>query len=180
MRAWRRALLSLAATGLIAGCAGSSDPQDIKAFMDEVDARGKGQIEPLPEFLPYQAFAYSAGDARSPFEPPVVVKPVDPNKKVASVKPDPNRVKQFLEQFSASQIAMVGTLSQGARLFGLVRDPQGGVHRVQMGDYMGTDHGKILAIDENRIELLEIVSDGTGGWIERERTVNLGAGGGQS
>ncbi|MCX7063661.1 MAG: pilus assembly protein PilP [Proteobacteria bacterium] len=29
-------------------------------------------------------------------------------------------------------------------------------------------------MDENRIELLEIVSDGTGGWVERERTVNLG------
>jgi len=59
-------------------------------------------------------------------------------------------------------------------LYGLVRDPNGGVHRVQMGDYMGTDNGKILAIDENGIELLEIVSDGTGGWVERERTVNLG------
>jgi type IV pilus assembly protein PilP len=111
---------------------------------------------------------------RSPFEPPVVVKPVDPNKKTALVKPDPNRVKQFLEQFNIGAMAMVGTLSQGARLYGLVRDPNGGVHRVQMGDYMGMDNGKILAIDENRIELLEIVSDGTGGWVERERTVNLG------
>jgi len=174
MRAFRRALLSLATAALIAGCSGNGDFQDIKAFMDEVDSRGKGQIEPLPEFLAYQAFAYGAGNMRSPFEPPVVVKPVDPNKKTASVKPDLNRVKQFLEQFNVGQIAMVGTLSQGARLYGLVRDPNGGVHRIQMGDYMGMDHGKILAIDENRIELLEIVSDGTGGWVERERTVNLG------
>ena len=87
-----------------------------------------------------------------------------------------HRVKQFLEQFNIGAIAMVGTLSQGSRLYGLVRDPNGGVHRVQMGDYMGMDNGKILAIDENRIELLEIVSDGTGGWVERERTVNLGGG----
>jgi len=174
MRAFRRALLTMATAALIAGCSGNGDFQDIKAFMDEVDARGKGQIEPLPEFLAYQAFAYGAGNMRSPFEPPVVVKPVDPNKKTASVKPDLNRVKQFLEQFNVGQIAMVGTLSQGARLYGLVRDPNGGVHRIQMGDYMGMDHGKILAIDENRIELLEIVSDGTGGWVERERTVNLG------
>ena len=176
MRACRRALLGLVGAGLIAGCSASNDPKDLKAFMDEVDARGKGHIEPLPEFLPYQAFAYGASDARSPFEPPVVVKPVDPNRKTATVKPDPNRVKQFLEQFNAGQIAMVGTLSQGSRLFGLVRDPNGGVHRVQLGDYMGSDHGKILAIDENRIELQEIVSDGTGGWVERERTVNLGGG----
>ena len=108
-----QALLTLTAAGVIAGCSSSNDYQDIKTFMDEVDARGKGQIEPLPEFLPYQAFAYSAGSMRSPFEPPVVVKPVDPNKKTALVKPDPNRVKQFLEQFNIGAIAMVGTLSQG-------------------------------------------------------------------
>jgi type IV pilus assembly protein PilP len=176
MRTLRRALLTLTGAGLIAGCAASNDFQDIKAFMDEVDSRGKGRIEPLPEFLPYQAFSYSAGNMRSPFEPPVVVKPIDPNKKNTLVKPDPNRVKQFLEQFNIGTIAMVGTLSQGARLYGLVRDPNGGVHRVQMGDYMGMDNGKILAINENHIELLEIVSDGTGGWVERERTVNLGGG----
>ena len=174
MHTLRHTLLSLAGGLLIAGCSANNDYKDIKSFMDEVDAKGKGAIEPLPEFLPYQAFAYSAGNMRSPFEPPVVVKPIDPNKKAAQVKPDPNRVKQFLEQFTIGSIAMVGTLSQGARLFGLVRDPQGGVHRVQLGDYMGMDNGKILAIDENKIELLEIVSDGTGGWVERERTVNLG------
>jgi type IV pilus assembly protein PilP len=174
MRSLRRALLPMVGAVAIAGCSASNDFQDIKTFMDQVDAKGKGQIEPLPEFLPYQAFAYGAGNMRSPFEPPVVVKPIDPNKKTAQVKPDPNRVKQFLEQFNIGAIAMVGTLSQGARLYGLVRDPQGGVHRVQMGDFMGMDNGKILAIDENRIELLEIVSDGTGGWVERERTVNLG------
>jgi type IV pilus assembly protein PilP len=174
MRTLRRAMLGLVAIGFVAGCSATNDFQDIKSFMDQVDAKGKGQIEPLPEFLPYQAFAYSAGNMRSPFEPPVVVKPIDPNKKTAQVKPDPNRVKQFLEQFNIGAIAMVGTLSQGARLYGLVRDPQGGVHRVQMGDYMGMDNGKVLAIDENRIEVLEIVSDGTGGWVERERTVSLG------
>jgi len=174
MRVLRQALLAAVGVFSLAACSASNDFQDIKAFMDQVDAKGKGQIEPLPEFQPYQAFAYSAGNMRSPFEPPVVVKPIDPNKKAAQVKPDPNRVKQFLEQFTIGSIAMVGTLSQGARLFGLVRDPQGGVHRVQLGDYMGMDNGKILAIDENKIELLEIVSDGTGGWVERERTVNLG------
>jgi len=176
MRAIYRALLTLSALALIAGCSSDSSFQDLKEFMDKAESQGKGQIEPLPEFLPYQAFAYSASNLRSPFEPPVVVKPVDPNKKSATVKPDLNRVKQYLEQFNIGQIAMVGTLSQGTRLFGLVRDPNGGVHRVQLGDYMGTDYGKILAINENRIELLEIVGDGTGGWVERERTMSLGGG----
>jgi type IV pilus assembly protein PilP len=176
MRRSLRALLGLAVIVSIGGCSSNDGYQDLKEFMDKAESQGKGQIEPLPEFQPYQAFAYSASNLRPPFDPPVVVKPIDPNRKNANVKPDLDRVKQYLEQFNIGQIAMVGTLSQGSRLYGLVRDPNGGVHRVQLGDYMGTDFGKIQSISENRIELLEIVGDGTGGWVERERTMSLGGG----
>jgi type IV pilus assembly protein PilP len=41
---------------------------------------------------------------------------------------------------------------------------------------MGTDHGRIQDIAETAIELIEIVPDGTGGWVERARTVSLGGG----
>jgi type IV pilus assembly protein PilP len=39
---------------------------------------------------------------------------------------------------------------------------------------MGTDHGRISRISEASIDLIEIVPDGVGGWVERERTVSLG------
>ena len=133
-----------------------------------------GVVKQAIEFLPYQAFAYGAGDLRSPFDPPIEVKPIDPARKNPDVKPNFDRVKQYLEQFDMTQLAMVGTLAQGSRMYALMRDARGGVHRVQTGDYMGTDHGKIVAIDEGSIEMLEIVSDGAGGWVERERTVSLG------
>ncbi len=71
---------------------------------------------------------------------------------------------------------MVVTLSQDQALYALVRDPAGGVHKVQVGDYLGTDHGRITSIDEIEVQLMEIVSDGTGGWVERARTVTLGGG----
>ena len=92
------------------------------------------------------------------------------------MKPNPNRVKQYLEQFTIASLAMVGTLSQGPAMYALIQDSDGGVHRVQQGDYMGTDHGKIQSIDEAAIELVEIVPDGTGSWVERIRTVSLGGG----
>ncbi len=92
------------------------------------------------------------------------------------MRPDPNRPRQYLEQYPVGNLTMVGTLSQEARTFALVQDADGGVHRVERGDYMGTDHGRILAIEESAIELLEIVPDGTGGWVERSRTVSLGGG----
>lgn len=59
--------LSLAA---LAGCGGGSDFGDLQQFMDEVRAKPKGTIEPLPAFIPYEAFTYSAAALRHPFQPP--------------------------------------------------------------------------------------------------------------
>jgi type IV pilus assembly protein PilP len=42
---------------------------------------------------------------------------------------------------------------------------------------MGTDHGRIVSIDEAVIELDEIVPDGVGGWLKRSRTVRLASSG---
>lgn len=60
--------LSLAMLG---GCGGGSDFSDLQSFMDEVRAKPKGTIEPLPAFIPYEAFTYSAAALRHPFQPPV-------------------------------------------------------------------------------------------------------------
>ena len=161
---------------ILAGCSGNREFGDLQAFMDKVDSRPEGQIEPLPPFVPYQPFRYRAANMRSPFEPPVVIRKIEPRGIASSINPDFNRVKEFLEQFPVGQLSMVGTIARRGDLFGLVRDPQGGVHRVVSGDYMGNDFGRIIGIDDASIELIEIVPDGTGGWVERARTVALRGG----
>ncbi len=167
---WAGLALALAALN---GCSGNADVSDLRQFIAEVDARPAGTIEPLPEFKPYEAFAYSAASMRSPFEPPVQVKPINPDAPRSNVKPDPNRVPQYLEQFNIGELRMVGTLSRDDVLYGLIQDPNGGVHRVRPGDYMGTDYGRIVAVTETQIDLVEIVSDGQDGWLERARSVEL-------
>jgi type IV pilus assembly protein PilP len=157
---------------LLAGCS-SDDFSDLETYTAEVDARPSTPIEPLPPFQQIQPFAYQAGAKRQPFEPPVVVREVG-RKQGVNVKPNLDRVKQYLEQFPIPELGMVGTLSQNQSLYALVRDPEGGVHKVQVGDYLGTDHGRITAINELELQLMEIVSDGTGGWVERARTVSMG------
>ena len=143
--------------------------------MDEVDARPRGRIEPLPPIETVPPFTYAVGNQRSPFEPPVVIKRVDRHNG-PRVTPDFNRVKQFLEQFPIAQLAMVGTLAQGSSQYALIQDGEGGVHRVEQGDYIGTDHGKIESVTETGIDLVEIVPDGAGAWVERARTVPMAGG----
>jgi type IV pilus assembly protein PilP len=154
------------------GCGSSSDFADLQAYMDEVRARPKGSIEPLPKFQPYEPFTYSASSLRSPFQPPVKIDLAVKQKGNRVVKPDDTRVKQFLEGFNIETFEMVGTLANEQGTFALVRGA-GGVHRVRVGDYLGRNDGKIVAISEGKVDVVEIVPDGEGGWLERPRSLTL-------
>ena len=155
-------------------CAPGDQFADIRVFMQEVENKPKGQIAPLPEFASYTAFTYGAANQRSPFEPPIVAPPkTDEQKRNIGVKPPQNHVKQYLERFPLSALAMVGTLQKENSTFALVEDSQGGVHTVQVGDYLGDHWGQIESIEDARVDITEIVGDGSGGWLRRPRTIEL-------
>lgn len=156
----------------LVGCETEMRFRDLDAFMDEVEARPKGSIRPLPEFEPYQPFAYSAGSLRSPFQPPIKITVPPPDQDTVE-PPQTDRPREFLEQFPVEVLKMVGTLGRNTELFALIEDGEGGVHRVQLGDYMGRDHGQILEITETELLLTEVISNGVGGWIKRNRSVVL-------
>lgn len=159
---------------LLSGCGGDTQFTDIKAKMAEVKTKPKGRIEPPPEFKVYKAFSYSAAAMRSPFERPLEVELAALPQRRTNVKPDFNRPKEVLEQFGIDALSMVGTLMRpGASLFALVKDPDNGLHRVKEGNYLGRNFGKITSISTNKVDVIEIVSDGQDGWVERPRTLVL-------
>ncbi|MBS7662315.1 type 4a pilus biogenesis lipoprotein PilP [Pseudomonas lalucatii] len=164
-------VLCIAMAGL-SGCGGGGDFSDLQAYMDEVRSRPKGAIEPLPKFQPYESFTYSAAALRSPFQPPIKIDMVQRQKGSLEVKPDEARVKQFLEGFNIEVFEMVGTLGNEDATYALVSGA-GGVHRIKVGDYLGRNHGRVLAIDESKVDVVEIVPDGEGGWLERPRSLSL-------
>jgi type IV pilus assembly protein PilP len=155
------------------GCSGN-DFSDLDAFMAEKKARPGGIIEPIPTFKAYEPFAYSATRLRSPFDRPIEVREISQLAAISSIKPDETRPKEFLEQFTFDSLQMVGTLERGGTDWGLIRDPEGGIHRVTLGNYLGRNHGKIVELAETYVAVVEIVSDGTeDGWVERPRTIEL-------
>lgn len=166
----RVAILSLAI--FISGCGASTDFTDLQSYMDEIRARPKGSIEPLPKFQPYESFTYSAASLRDPFQPPVKLELAARQKGSADIKPDESRVKQFLEGFNIETFQMVGTLSNNDGIFALISGANG-VHRVRVGDYLGRNHGQIQSIDDGKVDVVEIVPDGEGGWLERPRSLSL-------
>ena len=157
----------------LTGCSGD-DFSDLDTFMEEKLSRPGGIIAPIPTFKAYEAFAYSATTLRSPFDRPIEVREIAHLQAIASIKPDENRPKEFLEQFTFDSLRMVGTLERDNINWTLIKDPNGGVHRVKAGNYLGRHHGKIVDMTEAFVGVVEIVSDGTpDGWVERPRTIKL-------
>ena len=156
--------------GVVAGLAGcSSDIDEMHARIEEIKSRPGGRIEALPEVKPYETFAYAAADLRSPFQPGL---PAETSSS-AAIRPDVSRPREFLEQFSLDTLAMVGTLRLKGRTYGLVQTRDGLVHRVLPGNHLGQNDGRITAIAENEISLIEIIPDGMGGFIERPAALAL-------
>jgi type IV pilus assembly protein PilP len=154
------------------GCGGNADFSDLDAYLNEVRLRPAGKIEPTPTFRSYPTFTYSAANLRSPFSRQVRVDLAGQKHGSRNVKPDPNRVKQYLEGFNIEQFEMVGTIANASGSFALLRGA-GGVHRLKVGDYLGRNDGRIVAISATQVDVVEIVPDGEGAWLERPRTIPL-------
>jgi len=166
---------------VITGCVDwVDDTGDLNEFVAEVNALPGGSIDPLPASQPYNSFVYEGASMREPFRAIELADPVEESatnkaEEVSDVKPDDNRVKDYLESFSIDRLVMVGTLNQRAdsRLWALVQDENSEIHRVTIGDYIGLDHGEIISLDERQINLIEIIDNGRGGWMKRTRSLAL-------
>lgn len=162
--------LFAAALGL-SGCSGDMD--DLDRYINEIKARPGGRIEPLPEITPYEVFTYVADTDgyRSPFVPDTPQAAAGgPNN---MTRPDRDRSREFLEQFPLDTLEMVGTLELGDTTYGLIQTRDGLIHRVIRGNYVGQNDGRIVAITDSEIQVVEIISDGIGGYLEREAAVGL-------
>ena len=47
------------------------------------------------------------------------------------------------------------------------------VWRVSVGNHMGQNYGRVVSISDSEIQLVEIISDGLGGYLERPAAIGL-------
>lgn len=155
---------------LITGCSSEPKLDDLEQFIAEVKRHRPPPPPPLPKPKPLRSVAFEPGK-RDPFMaveklPPVIGK--------GGIYPDFNRPKEPLEQFDLDALTFVGTVQRKGKIFALVQDPEGQVHTVQRGNYLGRHFGKIVAISEQEIRIKEIIPKAPGEWRERLVTLKLG------
>lgn len=164
----------------LAGCGGGS-MADLRSYVAEVKTRKGTRIEELPPIEPYVVYTYPCDEpiqCVDPFEPFYLEPPRPPPGSEAEaasngLSPNFDRNREELESYPLDGLRMMGTLEKNEEYWGIVRDPDAIIHRVQVGNYIGQNHGKITSISEDRIELLEIIPDGRGGWEERSAQIAL-------
>lgn len=166
------ALALLVAMGLTSCSRGiTSTPGEapnLEKWVAEVKARPAPPLDPLPVMQQFETFEYAAQALRDPFS-----NAFTDDGGGNGPRPDAARRKETLEQFPLDSMDMVGTLGRGANVIALVMAPDKVTYRVRPGAYMGQSDGRVTAVFEDRIELVELVPDGAGGWLERPATVAL-------
>lgn len=138
---------------------------DVQDYVDRTLKIEPPLLEAIPAIKIFPVKEYPIGGLRDPFatdsdllseEKQAQVDADDPD------CPDLTRIPEELEGFPLDALDMVGTMGQGTNYYGLVKDPDGLVHRVQVNNYMGQSYGQVLSIAEDKIELEERVKDGSG------------------
>lgn len=161
---------------LLAGCGGAGH-DDLQQYINEVRASKTSRIEPLPEFVPVENFAYAADALGDPFmswqaKRALAARASQPDAG-DGLRPDTGRPREPLEAYPLDTLRMVGTMQKGGTTSALVQSPDGLVSRVLVGNYLGQNYGRVVSIDQDRMELVEIVPDGLGAWIKRPASLAI-------
>lgn len=167
--------LTIVTAGLLSAC--NPGLQDLQQFVTQIKAQPPGRITPIPEFQPYQNFEYNSHDLRDPFKSVDFRRPEQLPEEIglltAGPRPDIDRVREPLEDFPLDTLRLKGTVTKDGIKWGLIFAPDNTIHRVLEGQYMGQNHGRIISVTDDLIELTEIVPDGLGNYIERSSAVAL-------
>ncbi len=172
--------LCLSVVVMLSACS-SEGTSDLEDFVAKVKEKNPGQVEPLPELKPFEKYAYSAyfDGIKDPFVTWATINPKVDRLKGAGggmdngVFPDGERTREALESYPLETLTMVGSLEYSNESWGLIKAPDGIIYRVKSGSYIGQNHGKISKVSSEDVALIEIVSDGLGGWENRPVELSL-------
>ncbi len=167
-----RFILILLFITFISAC--GKDRSDLELFVTTTKAQHVSHIPPLQDAPKFEHYAYQAGLMRSPFLPPsreLTEEVIAP--KENCLQPNLQRRKSRLETYALDNLKMRGTLSRGKKHWALIETNDGNVFRAGNEYYLGLYHGRITNVTERRIDITELIPDGSGCWTERFSSMEL-------
>lgn len=161
---------------LLLGCEGE-EPEDIRAWMTESAKNMQGKVPPLPEMKALPAISYEPGEIIQPF----ATEKLFADELRASAKNGPakqiNTDAHPLAKVPLETVRLLGTLTLGNQIIALVSSGGNVTRQVRVGDYVGQNGGRIIAIrpstekSEAEILIRETVQE-KASWVERESRIS--------
>jgi type IV pilus assembly protein PilP len=94
--------------------------------------------------------------------------------KSGNLQPDLKRPKEPMESYPLESVKYVGMISKNKLTFALLKAPDNSLQQVKVGNYVGQNFGRVTAIADNEVTLVEIVQDElSGDWVDRTSTLAL-------
>ena len=178
----RYALLGIALV-LTTGWSGDRSMVDLKRFVFNLHKSTQPSVEPLPELTPIPTYTYSASSLPDPFSPENVFPSVssadtepEPEPEPDPLEPDPTRPREHLEGFPLDALQLAGIMIMEDKLRLIVVTPDGMIHKVAEGAYLGRNYGRITEIDlqGRSVGLEEVIQGADGRWQERTVSFSIG------
>ncbi len=169
MKTLARIALLLSVFILLAGC--TRGMGDLRTWVAQEKAKKGAPLPPLPVIKTFETFTYNDQNLRDPFSPSSLELTRRGNN--TSPRPDAQRPRQPLEAFPLSALKLVGSIGSGANIQALIMDPSGVIHRVKRNQYMGQNDGRVSKITPDHVDLVELIPNGNGGWMEHKAVVAM-------
>jgi type IV pilus assembly protein PilP len=161
----RMVLIFLVAIFLLFSCDQSKPYSDLQSFIDKLQhmevkhddaelVKKKNEPEPV-------SVKYESGARRSPFE----MMDVAPTKNIVSLNP--------LQAYPLDMLRFVGTVSQKGTNIAFVSAPDNKLYQLKVGDIIGDRNSQIVAIESDRISLIEQYTENGNATMKRVVTLQL-------
>jgi len=171
---------SALALGVLTGCSEQRTLEDLERYVTTLHRDAVPKVDPIPEQPPVRSVTYSVDESKDPFAPSNVFG----KEELAAttelgpdpLAPDVDRAKEPLEQFPLDALKLLGTMELENDLWALISAPDGQIHRVVMGSYLGQNIGRIVGIDKTagRLDIEELVQGASGRWETRQTELRTG------
>lgn len=150
----KKILTILGAIFVLSGCSSSSF-SDIDEWMKTEQKSVPKKITPIPEAKAFEPVIFIAKD--DPFKEKALTNLETMEKD--KYAPDANRRKEPLEKYSLDQLRITGMILKDGVMFAIIKSPDGKNNYVTKGNYIGTNYGQIILVDDSQLKLEERVQD---------------------
>ena len=163
-----RALGLLVVILMLSACGGEQQ-SELRAWIAQQKTKTPTSVPPLTKPQTFEPAPYALGDQLDPYDIQKLKSALAKARAALganALQPDLKRRREALEAFPLDSIKMIGFVYKNGKPTALM-NAQGGLYQTTVGQYVGSDFGKVTALNEREMVLKELIQDGTGEWTER-------------